>query len=110
MCLAIWLSFSARTTTDRVLVVVPPIAAFVAAGLEHSIANVYFLVSAATIRAFAPDSFWVSIGKAPGDFPAADWSALATNLAPVTMGNIVGGGVLVGAFYWFVFLRPRPAA
>ena len=43
VCIAVWLCFSARTTADRVLAVVPPIAAFVAAGFEHSVANMYFI-------------------------------------------------------------------
>jgi len=58
VCLAVWLSFSARSTTDRILAVVPPISAFVAAGFEHSIANMYFVPVALLIKSFAPDSFW----------------------------------------------------
>ena len=55
VCLAVWLTFSARTTTDRILAIVPPIAAFVAAGFEHSVANMYFIPEAIAIRTFAPD-------------------------------------------------------
>ena len=65
VCLAVWMSFNARTTTDRILAIVPPIRAFVAAGFEHSIANMYFLPIALFIRAGASDSFWTSIGKTP---------------------------------------------
>lgn len=108
VCLAVWLSFSARTTTDRILAVVPPISAFVAAGFEHSIANMYFVPLGILIRAWAPESFWVGIDATAADFAALTWSRfLVDNLLPVTIGNVIGGVVLVGATYWFVYLRPK---
>lgn len=110
VCLAVWLTFSARTTTDKILAIVPPITAFVAAGFEHSIANMYFLPVALFIRAGAPASFWEAIGKTPADYPMLTWDAfLLDNLLPVTLGNIIGGAVMVGAVYWFVYLRPARA-
>jgi formate transporter len=109
VCLAVWLSFSARTTTDRILAVVAPITAFVAAGFEHSIANMYFIPIGILIRDYAPASFWASIDATPADHAALGWSGfLFDNLVPVTIGNIIGGVLLVGATYWFVYLRPRP--
>jgi formate transporter len=106
--LAVWLSYGARSTTDKILAIVPPIAAFVAAGFEHSVANMYFLPIALLIRAGAPDSFWSALGKSPDDYPDLTWSnAVLGNLVPVTLGNIIGGVVLVGAVYWFVFLRKK---
>ena len=93
VCLAVWLSFSARSTVDRVLVVVPPIAVFVAAGFEHSVANMFFVP---LVLWHVPEAATVS------------WAGfLLDNLLPVTIGNILGGGVLVGAVYWFVYLRRR---
>lgn len=89
VCLAVWLGFSARTTTDRILCVVFPIAAFVAAGFEHSIANQYLL----------PLGHWLGAGLRPEDF--------LRNLTAVTLGNIVGGAVMVGGLYWFIYLRKR---
>jgi formate transporter len=110
VCLAVWLTYSGRTTTDKVLVIVPPIAAFVAAGFEHSVANMYFLPVALFIKAGAPAPFWSKIGQAPGDYPDLTWGPiLFDNLLPVTVGNIFGGAVLVGAVYWFVYLRNAPA-
>jgi formate transporter len=94
VCLAVWLSYSARTTTDRILAVVPPITAFVAAGFEHSIANMYF----------------VPLGILEGGDAAPTWGSFAASLVPVTIGNVIGGAVLVAAVYWVVYLRPRPAA
>jgi formate transporter FocA len=111
VCLAVWLTFSARTTTDRILAIVPPITAFVAAGFEHSIANMYFIPIGLFIKAGAPESFWTAIGKTAADYGNLTWSNFfIKNLLPVTIGNIIGGAVLVGAVYWFVYLRPRAHA
>lgn len=103
VCLAVWMSYSARSTTDRVLVVVPPVAAFVAAGFEHSIANMYFVPLALLIRDFDP-----AFGPGLRDEWLGWGNFLARNLVPVTVGNLIGGTVLVAAVYWFVYLR-RPA-
>lgn len=106
VCLAVWLCYSCRTTTDKILAIVPPIAAFVAAGFEHCIANMYFIPIALFVKAGAGDTFWSSIGKSAGDYPHVTWDAfLVDNLLPVTLGNIIGGAVFVGAVYWFVYLR-----
>jgi formate transporter len=110
VCLAVWLTFSARTTTDRILAIVPPIAAFVAAGFEHSIANMYFIPVALLIRGFAPASFWTEIGQTAADYPNLTLQGLIANLAPVTVGNIIGGAVMVGIVYWFIYLRPSAKA
>lgn len=111
VCLAVWLTFSARTTTDRILAVIPPISAFVAAGFEHSIANMYFIPIGLFIKAGAAQSFWASIGKSAADFPNLTWGRLFLgNLLPVTIGNIIGGAVMVGAVYWFVYLRRQMQA
>jgi formate/nitrite transporter len=105
VCLAVWLSYGARSTTDKVLAVVPPITAFVAAGFEHSIANMYLIPYGLLIKDGADASFWSMIGQSPHSFSAIGWPALLDNLIPVTIGNIIGGGVLVGAVYWFIYLR-----
>ena len=108
VCLAVWLSFSARTTTDRILAVIFPVTAFVAAGFEHSIANMYFVPLGILIRTWAPASFWSAIDGTPARYQAVNWpNFLVDNLLPVTIGNIIGGVVLVGATYWFVYLRAR---
>jgi formate/nitrite transporter len=107
VCLAVWLTYSARTTTDRIIAIVPPIAAFVAMGFEHSVANLYFIPVGVLIRSVAPDSFWASVDLAPADLPLLDVGGVLANLVPVTLGNIVGGTILVGAVYWLVYLRDR---
>ena len=102
VCLAVWLSYSARTTVDRIAAVVPPVTAFVAAGFEHSVANMYFLPVALLLRAFDP----AFVSASGVDLTGLTWSAfLVRNLIPVTLGNIVGGSLLVAVVYWFVYLR-----
>ena len=104
VCLAVWLSYSARSTADRILAVVPPIAAFVAAGFEHSVANMYFVPFALLVAHLDP-GFVAARGA---DVHVLTWSAfLVRNLLPVTIGNMLGGAGLVGGVYWFVYLRPR---
>jgi formate/nitrite transporter len=109
VCLAVWLCFSARTTTDKILSIIFPITAFVAAGFEHSIANMYFIPIGMFIKAGAPAGFWQSIGKTAADFPYLTWgNFLFANLIPVTVGNVIGGSVMVGLVYWFIYIR-KPA-
>ena len=83
--------------------IIPPIAAFVAAGFEHSVANMYFISIGLFVK--ADDTF---VAATPG-LPALDgltWKAFfVDNLVPVTIGNVVGGALMVGAIYWFVYLR-----
>jgi formate/nitrite transporter len=106
VCLAVWMCYSARTTVGKIFSIVPPVACFVAAGFEHSIANVYFIPMALFIRAGADGSFWTSIGMTSAEFPALTWrNFLIGNLLPVSIGNIIGGSVMVAATYWFVYLR-----
>ncbi len=107
VCLAVWMSFGARTATDKVMVIVPPIAAFVAAGFEHSIANVYLLPYGLAIKAWAGPEFWAAIGRTAADYPALTAGGTLHNILIATLGNLVGGSLMVGAVYWFVYLRRR---
>ncbi len=108
VCLAVWLCYSARTVSDRVLAIIFPITAFVASGFEHSVANMYFIGAGLGIKALAGEGFWRAVSRAPADFPQLTWpNFLLANLLPVTLGNLIGGTVLVGLVYWFVFLRGR---
>jgi formate/nitrite transporter FocA (FNT family) len=108
VCLAVWMSFGARNLTDKVMVIVPPIAAFVAAGFEHSIANLYFLPYALAVKAWAGPEFWAAIGQSAAAYPALNLGGALHNIVVATIGNLVGGSLLVGAVYWFVYLRRRP--
>jgi formate/nitrite transporter len=108
VCLAVWLTYGAHTTTDKILAVIPPIAAFVALGFEHSVANMYFIPVALLIET---DDAWVDATAGVPDLSGLTWSSfLVDNLIPVTIGNVIGGAVMVGVVYWFVYLRRRPDA
>lgn len=108
VCLAVWMSYSGRTTADKVLAVVPPVTAFVACGFEHSIANMYFIPIALLIKGAAPESFWLQTELSAANFGQLDlYGFFIGNLLPVTIGNIIGGAVLVGIVYWFVYLKGR---
>jgi formate/nitrite transporter len=73
VCLAVWLCFSARTTTDKILSIIFPITAFVAAGFEHSVANMYFIPIGMLIKLGAPAGFWEAIARTPADYPTLTW-------------------------------------
>lgn len=106
VCLAVWLTYSARTTTDKILAIIPPITAFVAAGFEHSVANMYFIPIGLFIKNWGTPAFFDAIGKTAGDFSNLTWgNFFIANLLPVTIGNIIGGAVMVGAVYWYAYLR-----
>lgn len=104
VCLATWLCYSARTTTDRILAIIPPVAAFAAAGFEHSIANMYVLSFGLLTKWGASGAFWEAIGRAPSAFGHLSLFASLGNLVWVTLGNMIGG-MLVGVTYWFIYLR-----
>jgi formate/nitrite transporter len=89
VCLAVWLAMAGRSVADKVLAVPLPIAAFVALGFEHSIANWFFLPYA-----------WALDGRA-----IVPLTAVLQNLAASTAGNLVGGTLLVAAVYWVAYLR-----
>lgn len=109
VCLAVWLVFSARTTTDKILSVIFPISAFVAAGFEHSIANMYFIPMGLGIKQVAGEIFWSNIGSSAADYAALTWgNFLLRNLLPVTIGNIIGGALGVGVVYYVIYLRKKP--
>ena len=107
VCLAVWMSFGARSTTDKIMVIVPPVAAFVAAGFEHSIANLYLLPYGLALKAWAGPEFWTAIGQSAAAYPELTAGDALRNIIVATIGNLVGGSLMVGAVYWFVYLRQR---
>jgi formate/nitrite transporter len=107
VCLAVWMSFGARSAADKVLVIVPPVAAFVAAGFEHSIANIYLLPYGLAIKIWATPEFWTAIGQDATAYAGLTAGAALHNIAVSTVGNLIGGSLMVGAVYWFLYLRRR---
>ena len=88
VCLAVWLCFAARHVAGKILAIIFPISAFVALGFEHSVANMYFIPLGMLISG--------------GSISVIDF---LNNLIPVTLGNIVGGGLLVAIVYWSIYLK-----
>jgi formate/nitrite transporter len=107
VCLAVWMSFGGRSPTDKAIVIVPPVAAFVAAGFEHSIANLYLLPFAFAIKSWAGPEFWIAIGQTAASYPSLTLAAILHNIVVSSVGNLIGGSLMVGAVYWFVYLRHR---
>jgi formate/nitrite transporter len=107
VCLAVWLAMGARGTADKVLAMLFPVSAFVAAGFEHSVANMYLIPLGLFIRDWGPAELLATLGPGLPNLDALTWPAFLASLIPVTIGNIIGGGLLVGGVYWFVYLRQR---
>lgn len=106
VCLAIWLCYSARSTQGKILAIIFPITAFVSAGFEHSVANMYFIPMGLLVKKSADPSLWTQISSSPDQFESLTWSNyLIHNLLPVSIGNIIGGAIFVGLAYWFIYLR-----
>ncbi|KMJ52069.1 formate transporter [Vogesella sp. EB] len=103
VCMAVWMAMAGRSVTDKFVAIVFPISAFVAAGFEHSIANMYLIPLAMLLQDSVPPAL-VS--------PALGVAGLLRNLAAVIAGNILGGSVLVALVYHLIYRRglPPPAA
>ena len=107
VCLAVWLCFSGRSVTDKILAIIFPITVFVALGFEHCVANMYFIPAGLVIK-HDPELLQRVLTLSNGTLNVDNLSVgsfLLGNLLPVTLGNIIGGGFFVGAVYWFVYLR-----
>ena len=108
VCLAVWLCYSAKSTSGRILSILLPISAFVAIGFEHSIADMYLIPKALFIKRFANEAFWTRINASPAMYENLTWgNFIVNNLIPVTLGNIIGGAGLVGLVYWYVYLKDK---
>lgn len=107
VCLTYWMTLSARTAAGKMMACILPVAAFVVAGFEHSVANMYLLPVAYMIKSTAGTEFWQAIGYTAADFDKINLPYILMNLVPVTIGNIIGGGVMVGLSKWFVHLRAK---
>jgi len=106
VCMAVWLCMSARTTTDRILSILFPISAFVAAGFEHSIANMYFIPMGLALKNHPALAGLLNPAAIEG---LTLRGFFLNNLIPVTIGNLIGGVLFVATVYWTVYLRPASA-
>jgi formate/nitrite transporter len=98
VCMAVWMAFAGRNVFDKAVAIIFPISAFVAAGFEHSIANMYFIPMGMLVKA----SSHIGVNA-----DAVSWVGLSSNLVPVILGNLIGGSVFVGFVYYIIYLRAR---
>ncbi|MPW30543.1 formate transporter FocA [Agarivorans sp. B2Z047] len=106
VCLAVWMTFSAKTSAAKAALVILPVAMFVSTGFEHVVANMFMVPLGIAIKAWAEPSFWAQVGVQASAFEHLTWANFAShNLIPVTIGNIIGGAVIVGLGYWSVYSR-----
>ena len=108
VCLAVWLAAAGRSVIDKVAGIVFPISAFVAAGFEHSVANMFFIPMGLALRGHADVVEAAHLPNAELSTP--DSAGLINNLVAATIGNVIGGALLVGLVYWFVYVRPTRSA
>ncbi|MGR5231654.1 formate transporter FocA [Vibrio rotiferianus] len=108
VCLAIWLTFSSANAMTKAAMTILPVAMFVSSGFEHCVANMFMVPLGIVIANFAPESFWASVGVSASHYADLNVGHFITaNLIPVTLGNIVGGAVLVGLANWCIYRRPE---
>ncbi len=99
------MAIGARTITGKIMAIIFPITAFVAAGFEHSIANMYFIPMG--IMMAKQPAVLEAAGLSAAGVANLNWAGFVGNLVPVTIGNIIGGGALVGGVYWLSYLRKQ---
>ncbi|MEH0758996.1 formate transporter FocA [Vibrio sp. 16] len=108
VCLAIWLTFSSANAMTKAAMTIMPVAMFVSSGFEHCVANMFMVPLGIVIQNFAPEAFWTQIGATPAQYADLNiYQFVTANLIPVTLGNIVGGAVLVGLANWCIYRRPQ---
>ncbi len=108
VCLAVWMTFAGKTVADKILALVLPVTMFVASGFEHCVANMFMIPMGILIKDWAGESFWIETGKQAAGYSELSWSGFFTaNLLPVTVGNFIGGALLVGLSYWWIYLKNR---
>ncbi|MEL7292642.1 MAG: formate transporter FocA [Pseudomonadota bacterium] len=108
VCLAIWLTFSSANALTKAAMTILPVAMFVSSGFEHCVANMFMVPLGIVIQHFAPDAFWQQIGVDASIYSDLNISKFVfANLIPVTLGNIIGGAVLVGLANWTIYRKPQ---
>ncbi len=104
VCLAVWISFGADTMAGKILAIFFPIWLFITSGFEHSVANMYYIPAGIMIKANTTFAELSHLSRDAVD--SLTWTSFfVNNLAPVTLGNIVGGGIFVGMAYWYVYKK-----
>lgn len=106
VCLAVWVGFAGKTLTDKMLAMIFPVGMFVASGFEHSIANMFMIPAGISIVNFAEPEFWSSTGLDITHYESLTvMNFVVKNLIPVTIGNIIGGGIFIGLWNWYLNVK-----
>ena len=109
VCMAVWVCFSARNVADKIMTLIFPIAGFVASGFEHLVANMYFIPMGIILK--GQPEVVAAAEKMAGktlDLSNLTWKGFfVINQIPVFIGNVVGGILLAGVAFWFIYLRPK---
>lgn len=110
VCLAVLMAFAAKDIAGKILGIFFPIMAFVSSGFEHCIANMFYVPYAIMIAGAAPEAAAASLGISVAEVNTMFTYGhfITANLIPVTLGNILGGAILVGGFYYLVYVK-KPA-
>ena len=104
VCLAVWISYGADTMAGKILSIIFPIWLFITSGFEHSVANMYYIPAGILIKSNATFVELSHLSKEV--LNSLTWGSFVVhNLIPVTLGNIVGGGIFVGMAYWYVYKK-----
>ncbi|MBY6188665.1 formate transporter FocA [Marinobacter hydrocarbonoclasticus] len=109
VCLGVWMTFATENPAAKAALVILPVAMFVSAGFEHSIANLFLVPLGIAIHQLADASFWTALGVDPAQFSHLTVrNFIVHNLIPVTLGNVLGGGLFVGLFHWWIHGQRNP--
>ncbi len=104
VCLACWMAISAKDIIGKIFAIYFPIMAFVASGFEHSVANMYFVPMAIMLKGQSP--LVLASGVSSDMLSGLTWNNfIVHNLIPVTLGNIVGGALLVATIYVLIYWK-----
>lgn len=103
VCLGVWMTFASKEAMTRAMLLMLPVAMFVSSGFEHSIANMFMVPLGIAISQFASPEFFTALNISRDQFnDLTIINFIVNNLIPVTLGNVLGGGVVVGLGYWFI--------
>ncbi|MDU8924703.1 formate transporter FocA [Pasteurellaceae bacterium LIM206] len=103
VCIAIWMSYAGKSLTDKAFIMILPLGLFVSSGFEHCVANMFMIPMGIVTAHFSSPEFWQAIGLNPEQFADLDvYHLVVKNLIPVTLGNIVGGGLVIGLYQTYI--------
>lgn len=107
VCLGVWMSYAGRSAFDKMAACLFPVGLFISCGFEHSVANMFMIPIGIICNSIAPADVIAKLGDPAHINELLNWGNFFTkNLLPVTIGNIIGGGIMVGLMQWLIYLRP----